>query len=438
MIIKLKLLRSKQVNVIELNTLRNQKMFSLRVNAVKELAVVVFLVFIGGIAKSANLDSTPFSTSSISVPLDEGVSTEVELVWPKFSPKAIVVVVPGTGGLSDPYLSTEITKPIYFPDSRGGLTAKLIGAGYAAAFYNQRGYSTLSKCISGNNFDVRAASFVVRCVNPEIRKFVKLSTIEADTAAVFQALQRHVETRDIPKIVLAYSEGMFHVSSLIQKNKIEPLGVVAVGGPSESMSYIMRYQLGFEFYRNLIAQAFQNYNDDVLDIDHLLSCSNSSSFPEFKSYFDTYIGGKSLAKKDFPVRQEFFKKFVQTTFDHYEKPLPTDEYVKGFFNQFFLSKNWSAGYYTEAFSTKESTLKKIENFSGKVIYIFGAWDHLVPIHPAGACATESHIVLTRCEVRIVEKVGHGLEDENMVPSRDALNQIVSALDAVIEVDATIK
>ncbi|WP_162057475.1 hypothetical protein [Undibacterium sp. KW1] len=361
--------------------------------------------------------------------LDENVYTEIEIFSPLSKPRGIVVVVPGTGGLSDMYFGEEIAKKNYSPDSKGGLTEKLIGSGYTAVFYNQRGYSTLSKCITGDSLYLRSASFVSRCVDPEIRKTVTFSKITADTEKIFKALNQVVETQGVPQLVLAFSEGIYHVNSLIENKEIDPVGVVAVGGPLESISYVMKFQLGFEFYLNLIEKAFLHCDSDVLNVNQIINCSDSSAYTGIQNSLITAMGGQTISKKDLPARQEFFKKFVHDAFDKYLKISET-EYVNGSFLQFVLPKNWSAAYYTEAFSSKKSSVERLRKFPHKVIYMFGSLDHLVPIHSDGICVLDGLVASRTCQIEVVAGVGHGLEDKSMLPTNEALNKIIAALNSV--------
>lgn len=376
--------------------------------------------------------AAPFERVDIPVALGDGVTTVVETAWPAAgAPRALVIVVPGTGGLSDPYLNAELRKPVYDPDSRGGMTAKLLAAGYAVAYYNHRGYAPLRTCIRGDTLADRAASFVHRCVDPTVRAWVTLSSITADTARVFGALERHPRTKGLPQVALAFSEGMHHVSTLVGKGNIHPLGIVSVGGPHIPFADAVRYQTTYEYFVKIAQEAFKHCPENELTVDRIFSCAPASTSPDRLSKMRELAGGNVLARNFLPLRRELFL-FQYRAAPAYFKSLPPNTTMAGSFEGVLMPVAWNAHFPEEQMAATRSSVDQLGAFGGRIVYLFGALDYLSPLPASGSCRSpvSGASPPPDCTFRLVAGVGHGLEDANGFVPATILDDLVRTVDEV--------
>jgi hypothetical protein len=305
------------------------------------------------------------SRTDIRVALGQGAHTTIELVLPVGrTPKALVIVVPGSGGVTDPYLDAELARSTYDPDSRGGMTAKLLAAGYAAAYYAQRGYAPPRTCISGESPAARALSFVMNCVATEVRARVSLSSITADTGRVFAALAEHRRTKGLPQIALPFSEGMHHVSALVGQGVIQPAGIVSIGGPHVSIAHVARYQTSYEHFAEIAATAFARCPDQQLELESIFRCAGSRSTPQHLARMRELAGGDTLARAQLPLRRQLFLERYEQGLT-YQLRLPEDAIMSGTYLGYPMPVAWNARYAQEQQTASKSTLDQLGSFGSK-------------------------------------------------------------------------
>jgi hypothetical protein len=366
----------------------------------------------------------------IPVRVSDQAVIDVELFTPRVGKsKALVVVVPGTGGIADPYFDYEIVGSAYSPHHRGGLVDTFIAAGFSVAFYNQRGYRLLSTCVLGKNEEERRGTFVAYCVDQNIRVGVDLLTITSDTEKIFSALSQYPYSKDQPVIALAISEGMHHTSTLAGQNRIKVAGIVSIGGPVDSLSTVVEYQLTAQFYYTLVSDAMQRCKLQVIDINDIKRCARPklSSFASKQLAGFFALGPMTLAQLDSRrlQSQQQYQAFVQKAAE-VKTPYP------GNFGRFVIPNNWSPQLYHQFFQSKQSVLRQLEGFSGHMRFLVGSADAQIPIPAAGSCKLIA-VTTKSCEIQIFEGLGHMLEGENdELPSQQTLKRIVSAVQSTID------
>jgi len=367
----------------------------------------------------------------IPVALDGGAAITIETAWPQASAaRALVVVVPGTGGMSDPALNAELRQNRYDPDHRGGLTARLLAAGYAVAYYNQRGYAPLRSCIHGDSTEARVASFVATCVDPAVRAGVTLSTITADTGQVFAALARHPRTHALPQLALAFSEGMHHVSTLAGQRKIDPVGIVAIGGPTVAISQVVWFQSRYEYFFTVAKTAFSLCADPEMAAERMFECARSRMSPSRLARMRAMIGAPTMTRAGLEPRQEQFNALYRAASEQF-KLMPKNATLSGNFEGHAMPVAWNGHFAREQTQATTSSIDLLKAFHGRVAYLFGAQDDLIPLPATGPCPPRRDgQARTGCRISIVEGVGHGLEDDSgFMPAR-ALDEVIRALGAV--------
>lgn len=381
-----------------------------------------------GLAKSV---MEHFEYFVVPVPVDKKVYIGVEIYIPTESvPRALVIVSPNSGGLADPYFDQELANSQYSPERRGGLTATLIKAGYAVAFYSQRGYELLGSCVSGNDFQARAASFVNACVSTGARAQVTLLTITRDTQAIFNALDTNSKTSSLPKLALAYSEGMHHVSTLAGKGLIRAAGIVGVGGPRSSLASVWQYQMQGDHEFRIAEKAFSSCAAATLNVDQIFVCANVVPAPGGAEKMYAFLGAYTASREAVKARREMMLQQYHRALAHYAASDPS-ETMEGAFGGNRIPMAYSAHYYKEVFESNTSIVEQLKNFQGRTKFLFGEFDHLFPELEEPVMKNTLRSAVPFPDTLIVPGVGHGLEDSSGFPPARALAAIVQALGDVL-------
>lgn len=378
----------------------------------------------------ARESAVPFEHFAIRTYVAEKIYIDVEVYFPKHQDaRAMVIVSPNSGGLADPYFDPEIAEPKYLPDRRGGLTTALLDAGYAVAFYSQRGFASLASCVAGENFQARAASFVQACVSTAVRAKVSLSTITADTRAIYEAIAAHAKTRGLIQLALAYSEGMHHVSALAGQGLIKVAGIVGVGGPRSSLAAIWEYQMLGIHELQIAEKAFSLCSATVLNIDEIFACANAVPTQDDRTKMRALLGSDKTSREGLALRRQMLVQQYAQGRAHYAASLES-EVMEGAFGGNSIAAAFSAHYYKEIFESHTSIVDQLSGYQGRTKFLFGEFDHLFPELDEPASRDWSESARTMPGAAIIPGVGHGLEDQRGFPTAHALAAIVQAIDEV--------
>jgi hypothetical protein len=384
-------------------------------------------------AKSGEI---PFDTFVIDVAVADKIAIPVEVAMPKLStPRALVVVLPGTLGYADPYIEAEMHKTTYNADSRGGLTDSLVGAGYAVAFYSQRGHKLPRDCVRGKNLAERASNFVKECIDQKVSASVTLTVVTDDTAAVFAALSAHPRVGSLAQLVLTTSEGIHHASLLAGRGRIKPLGIVSVGGPLESLGYTAWYQGGNRYYLKLTELAFEKCNRATLSTQEIVSCAGAVRPEGLVAKLDRVFGGSVVQRGELAARWEYWNVAYTNTVNLFLS-LPEGAITTGYFaGGYEIPIAGASRYYAQMYGYKSSSVEHLKSFKGKVVYLFGEAETQVALPLSPKCIDrESNAVATfACRTEILPGLAHGLQDGTWLPTKTALERIVNALNEVGEV-----
>ncbi len=390
----------------------------------------------------------------ISVSVADGVQTEVELAWPPDEvPRALVVVLPGTDGYSDIYFGAELAKARYDPNRRGGLTEAITRAGYVVAFVGQRGFRRLKDCASGSDIRERVTFFAEHCVDKRVRSQVRLATTTEDYRKVFIALSEHPSTKGFTHIVLPVSEGMYHVSTLIGRKEIAPHAVVAIGGAFPSIADVMEYQMTREYFFRLAEKALEKCSAEWLKTPQALAClgipEDSQTGVAFKDIFSIEHGSHNIAMQGntpdpakktvglfsvvsrnlIPEMRRLNKEYFRMIKEGFRARSDEDT-LFGNFRGIQIPSMWSGRFFADYFDASFPCLDMMRGYSGSIVLLYGRDDSLIPLPDQGPCDSKAKVPLAKCEVAVVDGVGHGLEDETGFPTQKSLTAIVQALNSV--------
>lgn len=106
-----------------------------------------------------------------------------------------------------------------------------------------------SNCLAVVRFDYRGVTcdittkdLISTCLDQEIRRDVDAQTILDDIELVYDYARNHDRIDKNNIVINAFSEGSLNVGRLVKKKKINPKGLVFVGGITESPKSLVRWQ----------------------------------------------------------------------------------------------------------------------------------------------------------------------------------------------------
>jgi hypothetical protein len=364
--------------------------------------------------------------------LDTNVKLPITIYVPKNIeiPVGLVIVSPGSDGEGSTYLEAELKKNKFEPDHQGGLVNLLINSGYALVFASQRGRLDVTNCISGAGFEERLKSYATNCSVKAIRKDVDLYTITSDIGKIYSHLEKHKLFRNVPLISLGYSEASYHISKLINEKKIQPMGIVFIGGLyKKSLAETAKSQLRRDFYFQKIEDTFRLTGKekisfaDVVEYGKLNFVLGHPNRPPWG--LGITMGDIFITKAEAESRKVAFNKQYQQFIEFFEgKNLPT--FTVAWVHEHQLLEYFTSAYVSQSYRANINNIELLKSYNGKVNFIFGDADSLVDIPNTADCALSAF----KCSIEIVNGVGHGLEDESGYPTAESLRVILKAINSV--------
>lgn len=364
--------------------------------------------------------------------VDGNVNLQIIIYVPKQieKPLGVVVVSPGTGGDAITYLEAELKKSKFDPDHQGGLVNLLTGAGYATVFASQRGKLDVDSCVTGFTFEQKTKSYADNCSVKSIRKDTDLNAVIADIGKIYSHLAKHKLLKDVPLISLAYSEASYHISKLISDEKIQPAGVIFIGGMyGRSLASTLESQFKRDFYFKKIEDTFRLTGKEQItfadvvkygELNFVLGVPNQPPWG-----LGITMGNVVITKSEAADRKAGFAKESQRVIEFYKgENLPA--FVPGSVYGHDLPDFFSSGYASQVFRTNAKNIDLLKSYKEKVSFIFGDADSQVDIPSPADCK----LVAFRCSIEIVNGVGHGLEDESGFPTAESLKIIFNAINSV--------
>jgi hypothetical protein len=392
------------------------------------LAVVIFLNLTS--AGSSSVEKFEKITELLEV--DFGVNLPITIYVPRNieKPLGLVIVSPGSEGEGFLYLEAELKKNKFDPDHRGGLVSLLSNSGYAIVFASQRGRLDVGSCVSGANFEQRLKSYAVKCTVKDIRKDVDLHMVTSDIGKIYSHLEKHRLFRDVPLISLSYSEASYHISKLISDEKIQPIGVVFIGGMyKKSWAKTMESQLKRDFYFQKIEETFKLTAKETISFADVVEYGKLNfvlGFPNRPPWgLGITMGDVYITKAEAARRKAVFASLYQGSIEFFKgENLPT--FIDASVHEHQLLEYFTSAYVSQSYRAGINNIELLKSYKGKVNFIFGDADSLVDVPSPEDCALSAF----RCTIEIVNGVGHSLEDESGFPTAESLRAVLKAINNV--------
>jgi hypothetical protein len=371
-----------------------------------------------------------YKKTSIDVEVDKGITVAIDVYMPlnNAKPKALVIVSPGSDGVGENVFE-RLNRGEGNPETSDQLADALTKAGYAVAFFWQRGYLRTKDCVKGNSYEEKQKSYVANCYIKEIRANSDLHTTTSDTEKVYEALSLNHLTRNLSVVSLAISEGSYHISKLIQLKKINPAGVVFIGGMFESLAETFAYQFRYDFYFDKMDLAFSKSKKDTISFADLVKYGGINIFIEpprrepWKA--QEAMGAAFITKVDAANRKVMLaRKFQEFLFELPTKPLGLPEY--GFFDGLLAPSAISSSYLPQAFKATTDIVDQLAEYDRRVFFLYGSFESLIKLPSIYQCPHNK----LQCKIEVIEGVGHYLQDQAGLRPPQSLNAILNAIKEV--------
>jgi hypothetical protein len=392
----------------------------------------LYLLIISLLLAKQSLAHEAFEYSKHQVEVSSNISISLDVYKPiaPLKTKALIVVSPGSSGLGDLCAGEFLNDKTVNFHHRCGLVKIFVDKGYAVAFYSQRGLLRLSECLQGDDFESRRQSYPLNCYLPEVRKELDLYTTTDDTEKVYAFLSKLFE-KNLAVISLPTSEGSYHISKLVGSGKIKPVGVVLAGGVYGSLKEAWDVQKSYTHYFEKIEATFKRFNKDVISLNEIIEVNYLDSDYEHQennpSTFRRFLGLEVTSRN----KIDLFYNMALKNKRIWEARVADLDYLSPLSDDFYgaATPNYkNINYLRQMLASTEKLSDSYKGFPGKVIYVYGAFDRQMKIPPEGNCG----IPQTACQVKILQHVGHGLEDASGEMPASSLNQLLDSVNEVYE------
>ncbi len=356
----------------------------------------------------------------------------------KKPPRAIIVMVPGTAGLSDPYFIGSIKSSRYTPHYKGGLTQALTSNRFAFLSYNQRGYRRLNECVRGDNEFARQLSFSEKCILKNLRMHVDLKTITRDTLSVLLEAQVIARKMKAPMLVLSFSEGTYHVSKLLRINNIGIVGLIGVGSPITTLSETFEQQLREKYIFDVLENALKTCNlNGKISIDEVFNCSTKNISVRAKERLTITLGTGITETSEITKKKEHVNKIADDIIKYYQD-LQSPHPISGWLETQELIENWSSAYFSEIFQERSNIYDNLWSANLPIQLIYGELD--MQVQPPNSLVRGQNLATidNRIEIKIIKNLDHYLSQDEKQISKSGLEQILASIRTILRVNKGLK
>lgn len=315
------------------------------------------------------------------VSMGDHVSIALEIYFPKTDIGGIVLMVPGTDGLGDSWLGQTIRQPVPDYDGHGGLTELINGQGYAVAYYYNRGISPPRHCISGSTFEERRHSFVERCIDQDLRMSLTLGQVTDDLKRVLLHTSNLARQKHIPLLVFAASEGMFHLSKIVELKSahIQIDAIVGLSAPMTSLCDIFYYQLYRERIFEALREAFDNCAGSHLAPDEISGCLRTGRSLAVREEIDQMFGSTRIGvdRDEISKLQKEWMEYQRNNIKAILEADPSIYSASSAFQGETIRRAYSVKYLQESLTDCDSIALRLSEFAGPIYLIYGQNDAML-------------------------------------------------------------
>lgn len=366
-----------------------------------------------------------FNVRSLQITTFDHEVLNADLYFPKNrSGNALVVLIPGTSGLSDPFFMSAIKQPVYLPHFKGNLIDTLTSNRHMVMTYNQRGYRSLDKCVLGDNEASHIHSFLNNCVASELRSKVSLSIITQDTNSILQRAEAIAKQMGVPIVLVAFSEGMYHIAKILQSRGTRISALIGIGSPISTLSETFEQQLRRANFFQTIESAIKNCNlISNITATEIATCANKKiegiSYEELQQFF----GKLPLNKIEILIKKESSIENAKAVVSYY-KNLKIAHPINGWFGDQIMASNWSSAFFSEAYNDQTNIYETLSQMNIPTYLLYGSNDTLVGVPAHFIEKQDGSSTRQKIVIHVIPDLDHYLSKDGRVMDKSGLKKIV--------------
>jgi pimeloyl-ACP methyl ester carboxylesterase len=308
------------------------------------------------------------------------------------------------------------------------LSRELVNRGFAVIRYDNRGLRSILDCERIRGASVTIAQYLAdsRCYNPQAASTTTFETRRSDLAAVFAMAAKHRALDPARLIVVAHSEGAFHVAATIRDRRITPAALVMLGAAAGSPSELAQWQsVGrqYEWIEALVAQhhGYVSNTEIARRLNGDLSGQYHTVVP-----LRSDQGGWSLATLP-QLKRQLTAQAVSDSKMVLDAPpnLPSVSPIAGDHRNLLVLASNSA--LQSLLTDSARVVDGLAGYRGPVSFIYGADDIVI------APKAQMHIIATSTlgggRTRVIELAGvnHGFSSSDQKQRKPALERIAQEI-----------
>lgn len=238
---------------------------------------------------------------------------------------------------------------------------------YTSDYLNNNCYATVRWDYRGVSCAPTKADDVGRCINQDVRKEMDHQSMLEDIESIYNQTKNNVLIKNDEIRIVGHSEGSLNVSILVERQKIDPKGLLFIGGLTESPQSIFRWQT----VERMVEYLFD------LDLDGDDKVSNKEIETNFKKSKLVIFGKPDFfyAEKGYWTKSEYYQKMIEEYNLNRDSTNALNDEDPFYLSGIILAKN---KYWKIWLNDSTSVLDRLVGYLGKIIYINGDIDSQTP------------------------------------------------------------
>ena len=209
------------------------------------LFILLSSIFLNSNAETMNIKEESFSIST----RDKLATIDGSITFPNVTSNeksVLIIFVGGSYSSRDGETYVRPDRPLRNEKFWYRIVAhSLSNAGFAVVRYDNRGMASVLECEKNSIHQLDPYEYAYstpQCYNKDAVATTTFESKREDIQSILAMVAKDKRLDAKQVIIIAHSEGTFHVSRLISEKKINPVGVIFLGGPGGSPSETLRWQ----------------------------------------------------------------------------------------------------------------------------------------------------------------------------------------------------
>ena len=300
----------------------------------------------------------------------------------------------------------------------------LSNAGFAVVRYDNRGMASVLECEKNSIHQLDPYEYAYstpQCYNKDAVATTTFESKREDIQSILAMVAKDKRLDAKQVIIIAHSEGTFHVSRLISEKKINPVGVIFLGGPGGSPSETLRWQ-NIDSQMAWIEKNVRQ-NGGVISNEKLLKLFEKET-PRFKNTLLTEkIDGWSIV--DLPAGKKRLIELYQNDIKTFSALPATGVLIgamdSGAINNIIFG---ASRLYLSLLTDKLRTVDLLKGYRGSVSFIYGKRDVVIPVNKEIEIIRQDHRLGKRATIIQIDDMDHNFATPDGHISEIGINVLV--------------